>query len=159
MRALTCLLLATALTLMGCAASQPKIAATPWPQVTLPAISKQETKERIITATASLGATLVEDRENSAKFFMPLSGGDATMVNMFVGSPRSEPPRDYLTFIFTSRRDGTFVLTQFWREVQQYNGSWKRIELQDNSKYYNAFQQMLWDVRDKVAAEGGLTEK
>lgn len=146
-------------TLSACTSVQvTKISNTHWPQTTLPAISKSEARERFLAALTSAGATLVDETSNSIKVFSPLSGSDSTMVNFLVGSAYSEPPRDYATFIFTDRNDGTLVSTQFWREVQQYNGTWKRIELQSNAKHYNTFQQMLWDVRKKVEDEGGLNQ-
>jgi hypothetical protein len=145
--------------LSACAQTTPKVSNTYWPQVTIPAETKEDSKERFLSVLTTAGATLVEENSSSLKFYLPIDRSSATVTNALLGSTKSSPPRDVLLLVFTKNTEGTAISAQFWREIQQFNGAWQRFEQRENNKLFNEIQRMLWRARSDAGQAGGLTER
>lgn len=143
----------------GCANQPPKLSTTPWPQAIFESISQSETKSRMMGAFAQTGAIVEDETDSMITGYFPITGGTGATLNLLGGSGRSSAPRDYFRMIMTQSGKDVLVVAQFWRAIEQYNGTWDRVETQQNSNIYNNFQQILWAVKDKVAAENRAGER
>lgn len=118
----------------ACAAQPAKLQSTRWPSVTV-AAPPDFVRDQMVAFIAASSMTLTDSSDNMIRVQMPVEGGRGFWTQALVGCATCDKPRDMATFVLAGVRGGTLLSAQYWTEVQQFNGSWKRVENQNATAF------------------------
>jgi hypothetical protein len=155
MRALLITTLVAGALLTACAAQPPKLTDTKWPQVVVSA-PKDQMHEKFLATFAATGASI--DDSSGSVLQARIPDANAGMAKAFFGCPSCADPYIKTNVIFSTVSDGTQIVVQYWRMIPKHNGSEERMEM-NNTSDFNAWQKILWDLRDQYESNNATQEK
>jgi hypothetical protein len=140
------------LALVGCVAPVEKIAVTPTgrPEVTINA-PIDRIKAEIISVALNEGYTIDQDSTYMLRFSRPLGAGENFGAALTVGNAYSANRR-VTTYTFSPHGVGVRVVVSSQWQAQMPGGQSKSTELADGGNVFNAHQQALMNIKEKLEA-------